>query len=52
MYANLEKLLNTGILSWAKMFSDKMLTDYSWIGVGLICLPLFRRLVNIFRNLF
>ena len=52
MFDDLTFLLNNGIYVWLKMAVDALLTDYHWLGVGIILLPILRRLVNIFRSLY
>ena len=52
MFDELRYLLNNGIYVWLKMAVDALLHDYAWLGVGIILLPIFRKLINIFRCLF
>lgn len=52
MFDNLNKLVDNGMYVWFTMAAKSLLHDYSWLGVGVIILPLFRRIVNIFRNLY
>lgn len=52
MFDDLTYLLNSGIYVWLKMAVDALLHDYAWLGVGVILLPIVRKLVNIFRSLY
>lgn len=52
MFDDLIFLLNEGIYPWLRMAVDALLTDYRWLGVGIILLPIARMLVNIFRKLY
>lgn len=52
MFDTLTQLLNDGIYVWLSMAVDALLHDYAWLGVSVILLPLFRKLVNIFRSLY
>lgn len=52
MFDNLTLFLNDGLYPWLRMAVDALLSDYSWLGVGIILLPIFRKLVDIFRSLY
>lgn len=52
MFDDLTYLLDNGIYVWLKMAVDALLNDYAWLGVGIILLPIVRKLVNIFRSLY
>lgn len=52
MFDDLTYLLNNGIYVWLKMAVDALLTDYSWLGVAVILLPIARKLIDIFRSLY
>ena len=52
MFEELTDLLNNGIYVWLTMAVDALLSDYAWLGVSVILLPLARKLVNIFRSLY
>lgn len=52
MFQDLTYLLNYGIYVWLKMAVDALLSDYGWLGVGIILLPIVRRLIDIFRSLY
>lgn len=52
MFTDLTMILNDGIYVWLKMAVDALLSSYAWLGVGIILLPIFRKLVNIFRSLY
>ena len=52
MFDNLTYFLNNGLYVWLEMAMKALLTDYSWLGVAVILLPIFRKLINIFRSLY
>lgn len=52
MFDELTYLLNNGIYVWCRMAVDALLTDYKWLGAGIILLPIVRKLINIFRSLY
>lgn len=52
MFQDLTYLLENGIYVWLKMAVDALLSDYAWLGVGIILLPVARKLVDIFRSLY
>ena len=52
MFEDLTLLLNDGIYPMLLMAVQALLTDYAWLGVGIILLPIVRKLVNIFRSLY
>ena len=52
MFQDLTYLLDNGIYVWLKMAVDALLSDYAWLGVGIILLPIARRLIDIFRSLY
>lgn len=52
MFDDLIYLLDNGIYVWLKMAVDALLSDYAWLGVGVILLPIVRKLVDIFRSLY
>lgn len=53
MFDKVRIVLNNGIYKWILMFANSLLRgDFSFIGVAIIVLPFFRKLVNIFKNLF
>ncbi len=52
MFEDLTYLLNNGIYVWLQMAVDALLSDYAWLGVGIILLPIVRKLIDIFRSLY
>ncbi len=52
MFDDLRILLNNGIYKWCLMGAKALLNDYHWLGVAVLLLPLMRRIIIIFRNLF
>ena len=52
MFDDLILFLNDGLYPWLRMAVDTLLSDYAWLGVGIILLPIARMLVNIFRKLY
>lgn len=52
MFDELTYFLNNGLYPWLKMAVDALLHDYAWLGVGIILLPIVRKLVDIFRSLY
>lgn len=52
MFNDLTFFVNNGLFKWCKMIVDSFLTNYSFIGIGIICIPILRKIVNMFRRIF
>lgn len=50
MFDNLTTLWNDGIMEWFSMVYTALSTDYAFIGLGVLLLPVLRRLVRIFNH--
>lgn len=52
MFDDLNTFVSSGLTVWLKMAVQALLNNYGWIGLGVLLLPLLRKLVSIFRSLY
>lgn len=52
MFSDLTFFVNNGLFVWCRMIVDSLLTNYGWLGIAVISIPLLRKIINMFRRIY